>query len=97
MHALRCAATDNAAQDRIGVGGRYWLAVREQRLAGNCLDARRAITLVRSVDDYWALSRCIGEDLIEVDLGHRRRRSCKGFEIRPRHAQADANADGHCD
>jgi hypothetical protein len=91
---LCIAATNNAAQDRIGVRGCQRLAVGEQcSLLQNGLDVQ-AITLVRAIDVLGpALLCCIGKDLIKIDPGPR----CRRRKRLKRYARTDADADGNCD
>src|SRR6516164_4152219 len=92
---LCVAVTNNAAQDRIGERGCYWLAVGEQcSFRQNGLEARQTITFARSVDVSSGLPCHIGKDLIEIDS----RRGCWcGCKRLKRDARTDTDADGDGD
>jgi hypothetical protein len=91
---LCVAATNNAAQDRIGERGCQWLAVGEQcRFRRNGLEAGQAVTLARAVDVPVALPRHIGKDLIKIDP--RRGYRC-GRKSLKHEARTHADADSYC-
>jgi hypothetical protein len=95
---LCVAATNDPAQDRIGEPGCQWLTVGQQcRFRQNGLEARQAVTFVRSVYVSGALSCHIGEDLIKVDLSLRCWCGGKRLKVRLHHARTDADANGDCD